>query len=63
MEQEGEPDTLELENQSLIVNNIDRGVSMRELVKFGSYLAPIWLMTEVSHYIIVSTECYFACKA
>ncbi|KAJ9688771.1 hypothetical protein PVL29_014427 [Vitis rotundifolia] len=46
VEQEGEPDTLELENQSLIVNNIDTGVSMRELVKFGSYLAPIWLMTE-----------------
>ena len=37
----GESDTFELENQTSIVKNIYRGVSMRGLVKLGSYLAPI----------------------
>lgn len=62
VEHKGEPDTFELENQTSIVKNIHRGVSMRGFVKLGSQLAPIWLMTEVSHYIIVGTECYFACN-
>lgn len=36
VEHKGEPDTFELENQTSIVKNIHRGVSMRGFVKLGS---------------------------